>query len=39
MSPFDRAHITSYLTNRNNASILYHFQVITELVSVESVQF
>jgi len=34
MSPFDRAHTTSYLTlNRNYASILYRFRVIASYSS------
>jgi len=30
---FDRAHMTSYSTNRNYASILYHFRVIASYLS------
>jgi len=37
-SPFDRAYMTSYLTNRNYASILYRFRVIARFF-VESGEF
>jgi len=33
MPPFDRAHTTSYLTNRNHASILYCFRDIASYLS------
>jgi len=33
MSPFDRAHTTSYLTNRNHVSILYRFRDIAGYLS------
>jgi len=32
-SPFDRAHTTSYLTNRNYVSIFYRFQDIAGYLS------
>ena len=34
ISPFDREHMTSYLTNKNYASILYHFWVIMSYSSI-----
>jgi len=33
MPPFDKAHTTSYLTNRNHASILYCFRDIASYLS------